>query len=45
MFFVDKRYDGLCVCKEQSGISILESLNCQEVIAFCAIDLLFGTNS
>lgn len=36
---------GLCICKEQGRVGILESLNCQEVTALCAIDLSLRTNS
>lgn len=45
VFLVDERDDGLCVGKEQGGIGILQCLNCQEVVASCAIYLLLRTNS
>lgn len=45
VFFVDKWDDGLWVGKEQSGIGVLECLNCQEIVATCAVYLLLRTNS
>lgn len=45
VFLVDKWDDGLWVGKEQSGIGVLECLNCQEIIATRAVNLLLRTNS